>query len=166
MAGGGLVIAKLGRVNGPRSLPDDIGLGIATPGDVPELLALWAVAAENESRPGDTGRAVLTLLERDPGACLIARQGDRIVGTLIAGWDGWRAHLYRLAVHPAMRRRGIARALLDAGAARLRSLGATRIDAMVLENNELGQELWEASGYVPQAEWRRWIKPVAGQPAP
>jgi ribosomal protein S18 acetylase RimI-like enzyme len=65
-----------------------------------------------------------------------------------------------------MRRRGIARALLDAGAARLRSLGATRLDAMVLEDNELGQALWEASGYVPQAEWRRWIKPVAGQPAP
>ena len=66
MAGGGLVIARLGRANGPRSLPEDIGLGIATPGDVPELLALWAVAAENDGRPGDTGRAVLTLLERDP----------------------------------------------------------------------------------------------------
>lgn len=65
-----------------------------------------------------------------------------------------------------MRRRGIAQALLDAGAARLRSLGATRLDAMVLEGNELGQALWQASGYVHQAEWRRWIKPVAGHPAP
>jgi hypothetical protein len=37
---------------------------------------------------------------------------------------------------------------------------------MVLEGNELGQALWQASGYLPQAEWRRWIKPVAGQPAP
>jgi ribosomal protein S18 acetylase RimI-like enzyme len=163
---GGLVIARLGRMSEPRSLPEDVGLGIATPDDVPELLALWAVAAENDSRPGDTAQAVLTLLERDPGACLIARQGDRIVGTLIAGWDGWRAHLYRLAVHPAMRRRGIAQALLDAGAARLRSLGAARLDAMVLEGNELGQALWQSSGYIPQAEWRRWIKPVAGHPAP
>lgn len=160
------MIATLGRMSGPRSLPEDVVLGIATADDVRELLALWAVAAENDSRPGDTARAVLTLLERDPGACLIARQGDRIVGTLIAGWDGWRAHLYRLAVHPAMRRRGIAQALLDAGAARLRSLGATRLDAMVLEGNELGQALWQASGYMPQAEWRRWIKPVAGQTAP
>ena len=38
MPGGGLVIARLGRVNGPRSLPKDIGLGIATPDDVPELV--------------------------------------------------------------------------------------------------------------------------------
>jgi len=160
------VIATLGRMSGTRSLPEDVVLGIATPGDVPELLALWAVAAENDGRPSDTAQAVFTLLERDPEACLVVRQGDRIVGTLIAGWDGWRAHLYRLAVHPAMRRRGIAQALLDAGAARLRSLGATRLDAMVLEGNELGQALWQASGYIPQAEWRRWVKPVAGQPAP
>jgi hypothetical protein len=42
------------------------------------------------------------------------------------------------------------------------AVGATLLDAMVLEGNELGQALWEASGYIPQAEWRRWIKPVAG----
>ena len=156
----------MARISGSRSLPEDVSLDSATPGDVPELLALWAVAAENDSRPGDTARAVLTLLDRDPGACLVARQGDRIVGTLIAGWDGWRAHLYRLAVHPAMRRQGIAQALLDAGAARLRSLGATRLDAMVLEGNELGHALWQAAGYSPQARWRRWIKPVADPPAP
>lgn len=152
-------------MSGSRSLPEDVSLDIATPGDVPELLALWSVAAENDSRPGDTAQAVLTLLDRDPGACLIARHGDRIVGTLVAGWDGWRAHLYRLAVHPAMRRQGIAQALLDAGAARLRSLGATRLDAMVLADNELGQALWRAAGYSPQAQWRRWVKPVGGSPA-
>jgi len=83
----------------------------------------------------------------------------------LAGTAG-RAHLYRLAVHPAARRRGIAQALLDAGAERLSSLGATRLDAMVLEGNELGQALWQASGYSPQAEWRRWIKPAAGRAAP
>jgi ribosomal protein S18 acetylase RimI-like enzyme len=163
---GGPVIVRLRDMSGPRPLPEGVGLGIAAPGDVPELLALWAVAAENDSRPTDTDQAVRTLLERDPEACLIARQGDRIVGTLIAGWDGWRAHLYRLAVHPDMRRRGIAQALLDAGEARLRSLGATRLDAMVLGGNELGQALWQSSGYTRQAEWRRWIKPVEGQPAP
>jgi ribosomal protein S18 acetylase RimI-like enzyme len=143
-----------------RPLPEGVDLGTAAPGDVTALLALWAIAAENDSRPSDTAQAVLTLIERDPGACLVARHGDRIVGTLIAGWDGWRAHLYRLAVHPAMRRRGIAQALLDAGTARLSSLGATRLDAMVLEGNDLGQSLWRSSGYTPQAQWRRWVKPA------
>ena len=153
------MVAKLGRMTDHPALPDGVSIGAATAGDVAELLALWAAGAENDSRPADTAQAVLTLLERDPEACLVARHSGRIVGSLIAGWDGWRAHLYRLAVDPAMRRQGIGRALLEAGAARLRALGATRLDAMVLEGNELGQALWRGSGYAPQPEWRRWVKP-------
>ncbi|WP_261561629.1 GNAT family N-acetyltransferase [Frankia tisae] len=140
--------------------PDDLSIGSASLSDVADLLALWEAAAENESRPADTADAVRILLIRDPDACLVARQGGRIVGSLITGWDGWRAHLYRLAVHPGMRRQGIGRALLDAAAARLRSLGATRLDAMVLEDNELGHMLWRAAGFQSQEEWRRWVTPL------
>ena len=133
----------------------------ATLDDVDDLLALWEQAAENDSRPADTPEAVRNLLRRDPGACLVACVNGRITGSLIAGWDGWRAHLYRLAVHPEARRHGIGRALLDTGAARLRDLGATRLDAMVLEGNDLGQAIWRTAGYHPQDNWRRWVKPVS-----
>jgi ribosomal protein S18 acetylase RimI-like enzyme len=133
-------------------------LEAASEADVDALLALWLVAAENDTRPADTAEAVRTLLARDPEALLIARSGDEVVGSVIAGWDGWRAHLYRLAVHPSWRRRGLGHQLLEAAAERLHALGATRIDAMVLEGNELGQALWRAEGYVPQEEWRRWVR--------
>jgi ribosomal protein S18 acetylase RimI-like enzyme len=132
----------------------------ATVDDVGALLALWAVAAENDARPADTPQAVRALLARDPGACLVACAEGQVVGSLITGWDGWRAHLYRLAVHPRARRQGIGRALLDAGTQRLAELGATRLDAMVLEGNLLGQSVWRAAGYRPQDNWRRWVKPV------
>jgi ribosomal protein S18 acetylase RimI-like enzyme len=87
------------------------------------------------------------------------------VGTVIAGWDGWRAHLYRLAVHPDHRRQGIGSLLLNAAEQRLAALGATRFDAMVLEGNELGASTWRARGYAPQEEWRRWVRTVT-QPTP
>ncbi len=119
---------------------------------------MWRTAAENESRPVDTRAAVVALLERDPAALLVAVSDMQLIGSLIAGWDGWRAHLYRLAVRPDHRRRGVGRALLDAAEARLAGLGARRFDAMVLDVNELGHRLWQAAGYRRQDEWGRWVK--------
>jgi ribosomal protein S18 acetylase RimI-like enzyme len=132
----------------------------ATAADISPVLELWAVAAENDARPADDADKVAALIARDPAALDLAVLDGRIVGSLISGWDGWRAHLYRLAVHPEARRRGIAHLLLARAETRLRGLGATRIDAMVLEGNELGQALWRAEGYVAQEEWRRWVLPL------
>ena len=134
-------------------------LRVATSADVPGLLSLWAEAAENDSRPTDTREAVLALLSRDPDAVIVAAEDHgELAGSVIAGWDGWRYHLYRLAVRPAWRRRGVGRALLSAAEDRFEALGATRADAMVLVSNDLGQRLWQASGYSEQAQWRRWVK--------
>lgn len=128
--------------------------------DLDGVLALWETAAENADRPVDRRHAIEALLERDPEALILAFEDGQMVGTIIAGWDGWRAHLYRLAVRPDRRRRGVARALLDAAQRRLEALGATRLDAMVLNVNEDGQRLWEQAGYAPQQQWRRWVRYV------
>jgi ribosomal protein S18 acetylase RimI-like enzyme len=128
--------------------------------DVDAVMALWALAAENNGRPSDRRKMVEALVARDPEALLLALEDGAIVGSLIAGWDGWRFHLYRLAVHPDHRRRGIGAALLDAAHARFTALGATRADAMVLAANDLGAAIWQASGYERQDDWRRWVKPL------
>jgi ribosomal protein S18 acetylase RimI-like enzyme len=133
-------------------------LRAASAADVDGLLALWQEAAENEDRPPDTRAAVAALLDRDPAAVIVAEHDGALIGSVIAGWDGWRYHLYRLAVQPGWRRQGVGAALLAAAEDRLAALGATRADAMVLDGNDLGQQLWRARGYVRQATWSRWVK--------
>jgi ribosomal protein S18 acetylase RimI-like enzyme len=122
------------------------------------LVAFWHEAAENSSRPPDSAEAVAALLGRDPDAVILAEHDGELIGSVIAGWDGWRYHLYRLAVRPGWRRLGVGSALLAAAERRLSDLGATRIDAMVLDVNDLGHFLWAASGYHRQDDWRRWVK--------
>jgi ribosomal protein S18 acetylase RimI-like enzyme len=128
--------------------------------DTEALLAFWAEAGENHSRPTDGAELIEALLARDPESLVVADADGRIVGTVIAGWDGWRAHLYRLAVAPDLRGHGIARLLMDRAEARLRALGAIRFDAMVLNENAAGAAAWTAMGYRPQEEWTRWVKPA------
>lgn len=143
-----------------RIVDGDVEYRHVRPDETADLLAFWAAAAENAARPQDSADAVDALLARDPPAVVVAQRDGAIVGTVIAGWDGWRAHLYRLAVHPGARGRGIGRALLRHAEARLIALGATRLDAMVLDANASGAAVWRAAGYRPQGEWSRWVKPV------
>ncbi len=129
--------------------------------EIKAVLSFWGTAAENGHRPADTAAAIATLHLRDPDALILAVDGDDIVGTIIAGWDGWRCHLYRLAVAPSRRREGIGRALIAAAEERFRILGGGRVDAMVLDDNEQAHTIWAANGYQRQAEWSRWIKPLS-----
>jgi ribosomal protein S18 acetylase RimI-like enzyme len=133
---------------------------LAAAGDVAAVLAFWGVAAEDSGRPADTPDALARLIQRDAEALTLVMDGDAIVGTLVAGWDGWRCHIYRLAVHPDYRQRGIARELLTRAEQRLASLGGSRADAMVLDANDSAHPVWERSGYTRQPDWSRWIKPL------
>ncbi|MEV6491022.1 GNAT family N-acetyltransferase [Actinoplanes sp. NPDC051633] len=138
----------------------EIELRSAEAADIARVLAFWRIAAEDAHRPPDTPAALAALHLRDPDALILAMDGDDIAGTVIAGWDGWRCHLYRLAVGPRHRREGIGRALIEAAEDRFRVLGGTRVDAMVLDDNELAHRIWRAAGYRRQAEWSRWVKPL------
>ena len=132
----------------------------ATTEEAGAVLEFWRGAAEGTSISDDPD-GVRVLIERDPGALLLAVDAaGRILGTVIAGFDGWRCHLYRLAVDPELRRRGVGSALLDAAHRRFESFGGRRADAMVLERNETGRRTWSAAGYEREDHWRRWVKPL------
>jgi ribosomal protein S18 acetylase RimI-like enzyme len=69
-----------------------------------------------------------------------------VVGTIIAGWDGWRANVYRLAALPSARRRGIALRLVAEAERRLAAKGARRISAIVMSEHDPAVALWLAAG--------------------
>jgi len=119
----------------------------ATAADVEAVLTVWAEARRGEARTPDSAQAVERLLERDPGALLVAEADGRVVGAVIAGWDGWRGNIYRLGVLPEYQRRGIAGQLVEAGHERLRGLGARRVTALVGGDEGVAHRLWRALGY-------------------
>jgi ribosomal protein S18 acetylase RimI-like enzyme len=127
------------------------------PGEAPAVLELWR-RSEASPSPTDNPEAVARLL-REPGAVLlVALDGDRVVGTVIAGWDGWRGNISRLAVLSEYRRRGIARALVAEAEAVLRTRGGARISALVEHDHAWAVGFWEAAGYRRDTRMVRYLK--------
>ena len=139
-----------------------IDLQIRTAGaeEAATVLSFWKEAAEGTSITDDVA-GVRGLIERDSEALILAESQGRVVGSVIAGYDGWRCSLYRLAVLPSHRRQGVSTALLQAAEKRFLAVGGRRGDAMVLEVNERAQRAWGAAGYHREDHWRRWVKPFA-----
>jgi len=137
---------------------DGLVIRTGTFADIDPVLALWEVAAAASSNVSDHAEGMGRLFARDPAALVVAELDSHLVGTLIVGWDGWRGTLYRLAVDPAARRRGIARLLVAEGERRLRALGARRVGALVLHEDDRAAGFWPEVGYELDERIVRFVK--------
>jgi ribosomal protein S18 acetylase RimI-like enzyme len=125
---------------------DSVEIRAGRPEDVGAVLALW-VRAGAIPRPTDHVAALERRLERDRALFALAWHGDRLVGTLMGGWDGWRGNMYRLVVDKDYRRMGIARRLVAAVEAELRALGAERVTSLVFKDEAGAPDFWRSVGY-------------------
>jgi len=125
--------------------------------DVAEVIRFWNRFGAAHSLK-DEPAAVRRRLKRDLRLFLLAWDDGRLVGTIMAGWDGWRASMARLAIDPQYRRIGLARSLVERVERELRSLGARRIGAIVLKNNRGGRAFWSSAGYELDREDVRYVK--------
>jgi len=112
--------------------------------DCDSVLALWRLAGVRPSVT-DTPERLRLFIEKSGGLLLVAEVAGQRVGTVFGGWDQWRGHIYRLAVHPDYRRRGIARLLVGEIERRLRDRGAARIYALTY--TEDGAAFWASLPY-------------------
>jgi ribosomal protein S18 acetylase RimI-like enzyme len=134
-------------VDNRRVAGGNLRIRAATEADIGGVLELWAAARAVPAVTPDTPEALRVLLGRDPAALLVADLDGRIVGALVAGFDGWRGNMYRLAVEPHSRRHGIGGALIRHGERRLREAGARRVTALIVREDEVAVAAWEAAGY-------------------
>jgi tRNA (guanine37-N1)-methyltransferase len=118
------------------------------PDDFDAVAALWRDVGE-AGQPNTAAEfaAIERKLTRDPDLFVVAQSGRRMVGAALAGWDGHTGYLYRLAIAPDHRRKGLATALLQELEARLVLKGCTRLLAALPAADPTAKAFFAARGW-------------------
>ncbi len=118
------------------------------PQDYPPVLALWS-SMEKGVHVGrsDTPEEIEKKLARDPDLFLVAECEDKIVGSVIGGYDGRRGMVYHLAVDPSFRGQGVGSQLMDEVESRLRARGCLKSYLLVAEDNHDVDAFYRKQGW-------------------
>jgi ribosomal protein S18 acetylase RimI-like enzyme len=136
-------------------MPPSIRAG--RPADVEAVLGLW-VAAAAEPTHTDDAVSLRALLDHKGSALLVAEDGSTLVGSVIAGWDGWRGSVYRLVVASTHRRQGLGRRLLRAAEDHLWAVGAVRLQAVVVDTEPQATGFWLTTDWEQQDHRLRFVR--------
>ena len=112
--------------------------------DLSAVLRLWRESDVTPPSITDSIEGLTRLMGESGGMLLIAVIDGMIVGSVIGGWDGWRGNIYRLAVAPEYRRRGIAHRLVAEVSKALFDKGAERVSALVEHDHRWAIDFWES----------------------
>lgn len=127
-------------------MADEIVLRECQTSDIAQVLEMWQVA-ETTGSSTDASQYLQIAIDSAASYFILAESGGRIAGSLIGTFDGWRGEMYRMAVHPDFRRRGLARRLAAEAERWMVEQGAKRITALVEREHPWATGFWEAAGY-------------------
>jgi len=121
---------------------------------------MWQAAGVTPPSASDSIDGLTRLIDEPAALLLVATIKDKIIGSLIGGWDGWRGNIYRLAVIPEHRRKGIAKRLVMEMSRELFAKGATRLSALVEHEHQWAMDFWDSVsdlGFERDPKFARYI---------
>lgn len=95
----------------------------------------------------DSREGIAAYLRRNPTTCFTAKEGDRLLGAILAGHDGRRGYISHTAVREDAQRQGVGTALVEAVLEALQDEGIRKVALVVFARNEKGNAFWEKLGF-------------------
>ena len=113
------------------------------------MIALWeGIFADGYEAPhNDPAVSIGLKTAYDPELFLVAADGDRLIGTVMGGYDGHRGWVYSLAVAENERHRGIGTELMAEVERRLIGRGCLKVNLQVMPDNEEVVQFYRDMGF-------------------
>lgn len=115
--------------------------------DKSAVVELWEICFPDDppwNSPPDVIRRKLTVQPELLMVCLIE---GRLVGTVLAGFDGFRGWVNKVAAHPEYQRKGIASRLMTEAEYALAAMGCPKLNIQVRAENASVVEFYKNAGY-------------------
>lgn len=116
--------------------------------DYEELIELWERAELNYKQCGrDSKEHILKELNANPDLFLVAEQDEKIIGSVLATYDGRKGWLNRVAVDPEFRGKGLGKKLCLKAEKVLRKRGCIIFAMGIHESNKISKAMAKSLGY-------------------
>jgi len=103
--------------------------------DEPDVIDLWhrcnLVVPQNDPK-----KDIEMKLKVQPELFFVGVISNRIVSTIMSGYDGHRGWIYYLAVNPDFQKNGIGRRMVEEVESILRKLGCSKINLQIRNSNK------------------------------
>lgn len=112
-----------------------------------EVIALWKNVFGYEAAHNSPEVVIDKKIQIKDGLFYVAQKDQKVIGTVMAGYDGHRGWIYSIAVHPKYRKQGIGSELLSYAQRKLKDLGCLKINLQIIEGNEGVQKFYLTNGF-------------------
>ncbi|HEU5046355.1 MAG TPA: GNAT family N-acetyltransferase [Rickettsiales bacterium] len=115
--------------------------------DIEGVVALWKTAFPASDGIKEPRSIALQKFNFQPELFFIAKKDGIVIGVVLAGYDGYRGYIYRLAVSPEYRRKSIATQLIERALSELKALGCPRVKLQLERYDSMLVELYQRHGF-------------------
>ena len=135
-----------------QQIINEIDIMPMKPEDYDDVRALWMTIRGFGIRALDDSREdIERFIQRNPTTSVVAKAGNRIIGTILCGSDGRQGYLYHVCVAKEYRRRGIGTHMVGFCMHQLKAMGINKVALIAFTAHDVGNAFWKQIGWPPRA---------------
>ena len=112
-----------------------------------QVADLWQTVFGYEAAHNSPEVSIDQKIKNKDGLFFVGEIEQRVVGTVMAGYDGHRGWIYSIAVDPKHQKQGIGSNLLSFAQSKLINLGCLKVNLQIMEGNKAVQKFYSANGF-------------------
>jgi len=117
------------------------------PTDREALIALWEKVFPDDP-PHNKPAQMIEAKAKVDGLMFVAEDEGRLIGAIMAGYDGHRGWLYEVAVEPEFCRKGVGTKLVKHAVRQLQAIGCVKVNLQVTSTNSQVVDFYTSVGFV------------------